>query len=281
MADMGKLFSGSEVNRMVPSFDGRGDVTVWLKKVKLVAKLRGITDLHAVIPLYLDGPAFALYEELPEDAKDKVDRIENALLSAFAMNKFQAYEALQRRKWKGEAETVDVYLSDIRKLAKLAGINDEEMIRCAFVVGFPAEISAQLRSSDRSMTCDLNELLERARMLIVRVEPDVSEMCAAARVIGRGQNYTKNQSYQSGQNYQRGQNHQGSQNKQIQAQHNIECYICKGPHLAKWCPKRSQPAGPETRTCFKCGEVGHLARVCHNNIQGNEEGKSYAPPAFQ
>lgn len=239
-----------DIKQGIASFNGRGDVTVWLKKIKLVAKLRGITDLHALIPLFLDGAAFALYEELPVASKDDAGKIEAALLTAFAMNKFQAYEALQRRRWKGESETVDEYLSDLRKLARLAGIKDEEMIRCAFVVGFPAEISAQLRSSQRALSCGVEELLERARMLIVQVEPDVT--CAAAGVeVWRGRSRPE--------------------------QRRMECYVCEGPHMAKWCPNRGQSSNGR-RTCFKCGAVGHLARTCG---QGNGEGKSSAPTPSQ
>lgn len=45
---------------MIKSFDGSSGVEVetWLRKIKLVAKLKSISDLHNFLPLYLDGAAF-------------------------------------------------------------------------------------------------------------------------------------------------------------------------------------------------------------------------------
>ena len=47
---------------MIRCFNGTGevDIVTWLAKVKLVAKLKKIEDLSALIPLYLDGAAFAV-----------------------------------------------------------------------------------------------------------------------------------------------------------------------------------------------------------------------------
>ena len=81
---------------MIKSFDGSGDVTVWLKKIKLVAKMQKIEDLASLIPLYLDGPAFAIFEQMEEGDKDNEESIEAALLSAFSMNCFQAWDALRQ-----------------------------------------------------------------------------------------------------------------------------------------------------------------------------------------
>ena len=41
-----------------------------------------------LIPLYLEGPAFAVYEQLDEEIKENADEIERVLLEAFSLNMF-------------------------------------------------------------------------------------------------------------------------------------------------------------------------------------------------
>jgi hypothetical protein len=142
-------------------------------------------------------------------------------------------------------------MSDLKRLSKLAGILDEEVIRCAFVVGFPLEISAQLRSSNNAMSCSIHELLDRARMLVVRVDPEVEMTCAVAST-------------------------ESSRPGQTRRPFRVHCYVCRGPHLAKACPSREQ-LSVERRSCFVCGEVGHISRNCER--RGNDSGKTSAPAA--
>ena len=54
----GKMKIGSAMMRC---YDSTGDVVVWLKKAKLVAKLMEIKDIASFISLYLEGNALALY----------------------------------------------------------------------------------------------------------------------------------------------------------------------------------------------------------------------------
>ena len=48
---------------------GDGDVTVWLKQAHLAKSLLKSKDLAVVIPLFLDGPAFAVYDQLSDAEK--------------------------------------------------------------------------------------------------------------------------------------------------------------------------------------------------------------------
>ena len=53
------------ITSVLKPFNGEGDVTAWLSKVELVVKLtKKKTDLAAIIPLYLEGGALAVYLEL-------------------------------------------------------------------------------------------------------------------------------------------------------------------------------------------------------------------------
>ncbi len=101
-----------EMKYMIKEFNGQGDVSTWIKKVKLVATTKKITDLASVLPLYLDGPAFAVFDQMKEEKKKDAQEIERVLLDAFGMNAFQAYDNFRQRTLMC-GEPVDVYLSEL------------------------------------------------------------------------------------------------------------------------------------------------------------------------
>ena len=243
----------------------------------------------------LDGSAFAVYDQLETTQKESADAIEHALLSAFSLNKFEAYDRFRKRNWH-DGEPVDVYLSELRKLAKLADIESDNLIRSAFIVGLPVDVSSQLRSHADINKSDLSALVEQARVYM----EGRAVMCAVASspVVKAEQGVSHSARMM--------QDHKSK----------IECYNCKGMgHMARECPSavnssrkwnkegRAQSwqaqggntyASGEHRvginysnagnfTCFQCGGVGHLARFCTNNDpkQGNGQGKMSAPPSSQ
>ena len=79
-----------KIQDVVRSFDGCGNIETWLKKLKLVAKLKEVKKLESFLPLFLDGDAFSVYDELSETSKDSSEKIEQALLNAFAQNRYSA-----------------------------------------------------------------------------------------------------------------------------------------------------------------------------------------------
>ena len=54
-------------------------------------------DIEHVIPLFLEGAAFSVYEQMNECDKDDSETIEKVLCDAFALNNFQAYDLLRQR----------------------------------------------------------------------------------------------------------------------------------------------------------------------------------------
>ena len=46
-----------------------GDFTEWVEKLELVAALQNVSDLKSFMPLFLSGPAFAVYKQLTEEEK--------------------------------------------------------------------------------------------------------------------------------------------------------------------------------------------------------------------
>ena len=149
----------------IKSFDGTGDIATWLRKVELVAKLKNIQDVSTLIPLHLEGSAFKVFDQLDEEKQADVKAVKKALLEAFGMNKFSAYDAFRNRSW-SPGEAVDSFLADLRRLAGLAGIEKNDLIRCAFVCGLPEDVSSQLRASARIGELELSAILEQARVLM-------------------------------------------------------------------------------------------------------------------
>ena len=228
-----------QIKDFLQPFDGTGDVIQWLTKLDLVAKLRKIKNVAEVIPLFLEGPAFSVYSEMAEGEKQDAACIRQAMITAFATNPFRAYEEMCRRVWRDEP--VDVYLTDLRRLARLAGVTSELLLLRAFVVGLPSAVSRELRALPGVERMPLSDVVERARCLVGElVERPVAVSTAAATVRG------------------------GTARRA-----GVRCYGCGGPHLLKFCD-----APVKKPRCWSCGCEGHLARDCR---KGNDAGRAGAP----
>ena len=238
-----------ERSDLVRPFDGSAEVSSWLKKVKLVAKLRKITKLAAFIPLFLEGPAFAVYDQLSDASKDDGEEIEKALLAAFGHKKFTAYDLFRQRSWMA-GEAVDVFLGDLRRPARLAEVESEELICRAFVCGLLSDVSSNLRAGARISKEDLPTIVEKARVLM-------DERIQGAMVaVGRGK---------------------VPYPRELDARRKVECYACGGNHFVRFCKnKKRTPV-----TCWRCDTEGHIARNCPRltHDQGNGLGELPAPAA--
>lgn len=231
-----------------------GDIADWLERLELVAQIQKITELTAFLPLFLHGPAFAVYKQLDDDQKKDYEKLKAAMIQAFGVNCYAAYDQLQRRVLL-EGETVDVYLSELRKLVSLMGQKEPEpLLRCAFMAGLPFDISIQLKSMAAVETLTLNELVVRARMMISSKTGD--QACAV------GYNASR-------------------------AKLNGGCYRCgSNSHLIRDCslnkggPRNAKP-NHKPRTCYTCGDPTHIAKYCPlrsaQGQPGNAEGGASAP----
>lgn len=220
-----------------------GDFSEWLDKLELVAKLQKIDDLTSFLPLFLVGPAFAVYKQLAEATRNDYTELKKALLSAFGVNCYAAYNQLQRRVLQ-DGEGVDIYLADLRRLVTLMGQKDPEpLLKCAFMSGLPDDVSVQLKSMAAVEELSLEQLATRARMILSTRQSDTA--CAAG--------YRK----------QRG------------------CYTCGSQaHFARECSKsaNNKPTR-EPRRCYVCGDRNHIARNCTSNNAGKGQGGALAPDA--
>ena len=115
-----------------------------LSKVERICKLCKIKE--PVIPLRLTGGVYTVYLQLGDEPD--WDEIKHSLYTAFGTDPFVAWQQFISRQLHAR-ETVDTYLADLRKLSvPFVGVNDK-ILRSAFLVGLPEDISRLLRASSR------------------------------------------------------------------------------------------------------------------------------------
>ena len=238
--------TGGDVDlRLVPEFDGTSqDIAEWIDKLELVCRLKGVERQENVIPLRLTGGAFSVYQQLDDESKSDARKIKEALLTAFAADKFSAFEQFVARRLRPN-ESVDVYLANLRRLSRLAGGINDGVHACAFVAGLPEETRHALRSGSRMESLELSQIVARARALMA----DCPTVAAAAQRSAEPTGL-------SGGARQEGP---------------VLCFNCRRPgHLARQCR-----AGRSRGACFSCGQFGHFAARC----PGNERGEEASAPA--
>lgn len=226
---------------LVGRFDGHEDFAEWIKKFELVMKRQSLTELETVLPLFLSGDAFAVFDAMDSADKASYGQIKSALTTAFSLETFSAYEAFVGRRFR-QGETVDVYLADLRRLARLVhSAPSEEWIKAAFVFGLPEQVKIQLKAATSAKTTALSELVERARM-ILSVTGTAAMVARTGELQNPGGRDTRGERKDSTRRYGR------------------RCFVCSDPtHIARNCPQRLRQ---KTVTCFYCGKEGHRIAEC-------------------
>ena len=224
---------------LVGRYDGREDFSEWIKKFELVMQRQALTELETVIPLFLSGDAFAVFDALDSVEKTSYDKIKGALTTAFSLETFSAYEAFVSRHFQ-QGETVDVYLADLRRLARLVhSVPSEEWIKAAFVFGLPEQVKIQLKAATSAKAMALTELVERARMILT--------VTATSAMVARSSEFRN----------PGGRDNRGGRNG---ARRERRCFVCGDPtHIVKSCPQRPRQ---KTVICYQCGKEGHVIAEC-------------------
>ena len=73
--NMAKSIRFSEIVESYENQSTSDEFYVWLEKLELVAELQGVTDLRKFLPLFLSGPAFAVYQQLSPAVKSDFDSL--------------------------------------------------------------------------------------------------------------------------------------------------------------------------------------------------------------
>ena len=141
-------------------------------------------------------------------------------------------------------------MSDLRRLSKLAGVESNELLQKAFVVGLPSDVAAKLRAAARIEEMSLSATIDQARVLMTEY---VKDNAAAAAVLVKDVPEAKVRQHNGRTRW---------------------CHRCDGPHLMRNC---ANPAQKDIE-CWTCQKKGHISRNCPE--QGNARGKAGAPAAF-
>ncbi|KRX79665.1 hypothetical protein T06_11433 [Trichinella sp. T6] len=110
--------------------------------------------------------------------------MKEALLAAFAADPFVAYDQFVSRRL-GPDESPDVFLAELRMLAKLFDGVSEKALACAFFAGLPENVRQLLRAGSRREDFGLSQILTRARDIITDERPvDAPNTCLCAWGLG-------------------------------------------------------------------------------------------------
>lgn len=227
--------------RLIPEFDGTGDVVSWLARAEMLCQLRGVAA-ETVIPLRLTGGAFHVWSQLPAVSRCSLAALRDALHSAFALDQYAAYESYAARRLM-PGESADVFLADLRRLAALFGGVPDRALACAFVAGLPDTVRQTIRAGSRAEGLDLASVLARARAVLS--DERVSAAAAARRAIPPSPS----------------QPPAASASAQTSRP-----------------PRGRPPRVPRLLRCWACGELGHISARCPRQPENEAGGGDSAPP---
>lgn len=225
--------SGLKIADVIKPFDGDGDIESWLLKFEMIVKAQKLKEEKMLLPMFLEKEALAVFLELGDEEKNCAEKIKDKLRRVFGENPYFAFKKLCDKKWMGEP--IDVFVSDLRRLARCAGINGETIIKRAFVNGLPENFSREIRGMGNSENCGLEEILCKARAMSSSMKQE---------------NLVASATYRS-----------EMKSEFMNRRNIIECYSCGGPHLQRFCKSFIR--------CFSCGGKGHISRDCNCRGSGN------------
>lgn len=217
-----------KLDHLIKCYDGSTDFIQWFAKVKNVAVLQKITDLASFVPLFFEGEAFMIYQELSDAEKTNVESIEKAMKSAFCLTSGQAYDKFTERKIR-RGEGVDVYLADLKRLLVLAGIGfNEKIVKEQFLKGLPSRIAQEVNTHSNAdgKPVTLTQVVSRTKQVVRAIGDNCDDNVAAAV-------------------------------SQSKVRQRITCYSCgEEGHIARMCVRKRMIR------CFNCGGTGHKSDVC-------------------
>ena len=281
----------------VKSYDGSGDVKVFLEKVSLHSALKGYEGQKAAQNLAskLEGRAFDVYMRLPPEEREDEQIIKTELLKEFERGNQNREEAIYqlnntKRKFGESAHTYAYHLMELVKLAYPTFEDDdiETIAKDYYIKGIHPQMQIALKTLPQFAKASISDLASETTRLQLAgiqsfaenkssqcmsvespsmIDEIVEKVCAKMSLEAPGAEYggkadTEQAAFNVGRpNFQRKQRNRNFANQQQRPNTctmKRACRSCKSTdHLFRSCPKRF---------CQACGARGHDAwdKSCPN-----------------
>jgi len=220
------------------AFWSKFDVFATIQKYSAEAKL-------ANLPLFLEGEAYLVWDQLSDADKKDAAKLCNALEAAFGLSKAQAYRMFSNRTLRPD-ESVDAYAADLCRLLTQSGqqADDTNVVAIEqFIAGLPKEFGRQVRM--HATLTNLKSCVEYVRRL----------RAAEGAAAGPRQEYVSAAAPETAPS---------------SGKKSYMCFKCNQVgHLIRDCPNKPGKSGggggggrSSSVTCFCCDQTGHYMKDC-------------------
>ena len=255
-----------ESSKKVTTFNGKGDVNVFLTKIDLYNQLKNYAGEQAAVSLAsrLEEPAFNVYMRMSEEDRKDIEKIKTELRSQYQVGNRDREEALSLlgAAQRTEEETAKDFAFRITELVKLAypkfdAASQQVHEKDAFVKGCHPDMQMKLKTIENFDALDMKGILDNTvRLEVAGVKSVVRKLKTDMNSVGES-GACCSMSCGSGDQILL---------KRLDSLEETIAKLSVSPNpassQAKSPTSSSSSRGPQGKKCFNCGEAGHVVRRC-------------------